>query len=49
MVNGQIIKQQTYEKPSKSGDDRINISRIDGSTNVAIELIDMYGFKYVFR
>lgn len=48
-INGEVVKNNKYDNPNTSGSDRINTSRIDGNTNVSIELVDKFGFKYIFK
>lgn len=45
-VDGKILKEAKYDDPAKTGSDRVSTNTISDSSNVLVELVDVYGMKY---
>lgn len=41
-----MVKQNNYSDAAKSGSDRISVAGVSPTSNIVVELVDVYGFKY---
>lgn len=45
-VDGKVLKEAKYDDPARSGTDRVSTNTINADSNVTVELVDIYGYKY---